>query len=66
MGYVQKGGFCPNKISNMSVTRQQGTDSNTRSKSYTYDDKGNMTIEISDPGDPNQLTLEYKEYPVAV
>jgi RHS repeat-associated protein len=59
--YVQKGGWCPNKPETVTVTRQQGGNSYTRSKSYTYDDKGNLTKETTDPGDANQLSVEYKD-----
>ena len=58
--YVQKGSWCPNKPESVSVTRQQGTDTYTRSMSYAYDDKGNRTKEITDSGDINQKTVEYK------
>ena len=60
--YVQKGSWCPNKPETVTVTRQQNGDTYTRSKSYTYDDKGNLTKEITDPGDANQLTVEYKDW----
>jgi RHS repeat-associated protein len=60
--YVQKGSWCPNKPETVSVTRQQDGNTYTRSKSYTYDDKGNLTKETTDPGDANQLTVEYKNW----
>jgi len=62
--YVQKGSWCPNKTETVSITRQQGSETYTRSKSYTYDDKGNLNKEITDPGDANQLTVEYKNWNV--
>jgi len=66
MGYVQKGGWCPDKCESISTTTVKGTgssaDTQTRSKSYTYDDKGNLTKEISDVGDLNQRTTEYKNW----
>ncbi|MDD4968089.1 MAG: FG-GAP-like repeat-containing protein [Paludibacter sp.] len=62
IGYIQKGSFCPNKVSGVTITREQGGDTNIRTKSYTYDDKGNLIQEITDPGDSNQKTMNYTEW----
>lgn len=61
--YVQKGSWCPNKPETVTVIREQGSDSQTRVSNYTYDNAtGNLTKIISDMGDENQKTVEYKDW----
>lgn len=60
MHYIQKGSWCKNKMDSLTVTNTLGTETFTRRTLYFYDEKGNLTKDIIDPGDVNSVTTEYK------
>ena len=60
MHYIQKGSWCKNKMDSLTQTNTLGAETFTRRTLYFYDEKGNLTKDIVDPGDVNSVTTEYK------
>jgi YD repeat-containing protein len=61
--YIQKGCWCPNKISTVSTLRTLNGASQTRSSSCAYDNNGNPTRETVDPTDGlNKVITDYANY----
>jgi RHS repeat-associated protein len=60
--YVTRGSHCPNRIENTTTTYTRGAESKSRSKSYLWDNNGNLTKETIDPGDANELVTDYSDY----
>ena len=57
--YIRKGAWCDNKISEITSEKKYNNDTQPRKISYEYDAKGNLTKEITDPLDANELLTEY-------
>jgi len=62
--YGTFGSWCPNKIVMATSISQIGSDILTKNASFDYDNKGNLTKNISDVNDVNQLTTEYLTFDV--
>jgi len=60
--YIQKGSWCPNKVSTLSSTKLVNGQAVTRTSQYTFDDNGNIATEIMDPTDVNSITTTYQNY----
>lgn len=60
--YIRKGAWCDNKISSIISEKRSNNDTYIRKLNYEYDLKGNLTKEISDLSDPNELTTEYSNF----
>ncbi len=60
--YNSSGSWCLSKPGTKTYTWTRGSDTESRSLNYTYDNKGNLLTETKDPGDVNALLTEYKLY----
>lgn len=59
LSYIQKGGWCKNKISHMAVTITSREGSLTRTTDFEYDDQGNIIKMNQDPNHQNGLITQY-------
>ncbi|MDL2224480.1 FG-GAP-like repeat-containing protein, partial [Bacteroidales bacterium OttesenSCG-928-M06] len=59
MEYINKGGWCDNKLQKLTLTKTLGEDTYSRISTFEYDTKGNPVKKTTDPGDVNQVTTEY-------
>lgn len=59
LSYIQKGGWCKNKISHMAVTITSREGSLTRTTDFEYDDQGNIIKMNQDPNHENGLITQY-------
>jgi len=60
--YIQKGSWCPNKVSTLSSSKLVNGQISTRTSQYTFDSNGNIATEIMDPTDENSVTTTYQNY----
>ncbi|MDR1679841.1 MAG: FG-GAP-like repeat-containing protein [Prevotellaceae bacterium] len=60
--YGTYGSWCPNKPLSISTTRTLNGDSQTRIKTFEYNNKGYLTKETTDLNDPNSVVVEYKDF----
>ncbi len=58
--YISKASPFKNKVESDIVTKTFGSDTYTRTKTFAYDEKGNLTKEVIDPTDVNAVTTDYK------
>jgi len=62
MEYVQKGSWCKNKLESVITTKSVTGETQTRTKTFEYDNNGNLIKETTDPGDVNQLVIQYGDF----
>jgi len=62
LSYVQRGSWCKNKIEKIKKTESNSFGTIVRETEYEYDNKGNLTKEITDPLDVNKMITEYDGY----
>jgi RHS repeat-associated protein len=55
--YVSNGSKCPHLPQQVNITRTYNGDTYTRLSNYVYDTKGNVTSEIINPGNVNNLQI---------
>lgn len=62
VNYINKGSWCPNKPETVTITKENGVDTDQiRVNKYSYDTKGNLAQEIKDLGDVNEVVTDYLE-----
>ena len=62
INYTQAGSWCPNKSSDITVTKSYNGDTYTRRSEYQYDSKGSLIQEITNPANAKKVTTGYSNF----